>query len=285
MLKKRIIATLTVLDGIVVQSIGFKKYLPVGRPSVAVEFLNKWGIDEIVLTDISARRNQKNPSYETYKALSSKCYVPLAIGGGITSIEQIRCLLNSGADKVCINSYAIEHPEFITEAAEIFGDQCIIVAIDCQLGKDGNYYVFNHLTRRLTEILAIDWAKEAAKNGAGELFINSVDQDGAGTGFDIELNRMISDIVGIPVIACGGVGKPDHFLDVMTKTNVAAAAAGNYFHFTEHSVNTTKSYLKDKGVNVRLETFASYINNGISENNRLKKLDDEYRVKKILKKK
>ena len=276
MLKKRIIANLTLLNGTVVQSIGFNKYLPVGEPEIAVEFLNQWGIDEIIISDISAASENSEPLFDIYKKLSSKCNVPLTIGGGVKSIQHISKLLNSGADKVFINSYALLRSDFISEAANVYGNQCIIVAIDTIKDQQGNYLVFDHISKTTTTINLFDWAKEASELGAGELFINSVDEDGLYRGYDLDLAKKISSLVKIPVIICGGAGKPSHIFDVLSKTNVAAAAVGNYLHFSEHSVITIKAYLQKKGLEIRLETYANYLNNLISESNRVQKPKDEY---------
>lgn len=275
MLKKRIIANLTVLNGIVVQSVGFKKYLPVGSIAVTVEFLNQWGIDEIVIADISATKENRPPLKELYKKISSRGFVPLTIGGGVRSINQIHDLLHSGADKIFINNYALENPDFISKSANIFGNQCIIVAIDV-IYKDNKPVIYDHKTRALLNIDLYDWVKEIENRGAGEIFINCVDRDGQYNGYDIPLAKQISDSVNVPVIICGGAGKPCHFYEILSETNVAAASAGNYFHFSEHSVITTKAFLKKRGLDIRLESFASYRHNVINEFNRLEKLDDEY---------
>jgi cyclase len=275
MLKKRIIANLTVRNGIVVQSIGFKKYYPVGSIAVAVEFLNQWGIDEIIITDISATKECRPPLTELYKRVSNRCFVPLTIGGGVRSIDHIHELLHSGADKIFINSYAIENPDFISKSANIFGNQCIIVAIDV-IYQDNKPVIYNHITQETYNIELFDWIIEAENRGAGELFINCVDRDGKYNGFDVSLSRRIADAVKIPVIVCGGAGKPNHFYEILSETNVAAATAGNFFHFSEHSVITTKAYLLKKGIDIRLETFATYYKNHINQENRLEKSEDEY---------
>ena len=210
-----------------------------------------------------------------YKKISNKCFVPLTIGGGVRSINDIHDLLHSGADKIFINSYAIENPDFISKAANIFGDQCIIVAIDV-IYKNNKQVIYNHITREPLNIELTDWINEAQNRGAGELLINCVDRDGQYNGFDVSLIKKISNSVKIPVIVCGGAGKPSHFYEVLSETNVAAAAAGNYFHFSEHSVITTKAFLIKHRLDIRLETFASYHHSYINQENRLEKLDDEY---------
>lgn len=275
MLKKRIIANLTVKNGFVVQSVGFKKYHPVGSVSVAVEFLNQWGIDEIVISDISATKEKRSPLAKLYKEVSHRCFVPLTIGGGVRSIDDIHDLLHSGADKIFINNYALENPDFISKSANVFGDQCIIVAIDV-IYTGGKPVIYKHKTRETSNIELYDWVKEVENRGAGELLINCVDRDGKYNGYDITLAKTLADSVSVPVIICGGAGKPNHFYEVLSETNVAAAAAGNYFHFSEHSVITTKAFLRKLGLDIRLETFASYKNNRINQDNRLEKLDDEY---------
>ncbi|TDO26915.1 imidazole glycerol phosphate synthase subunit HisF [Sediminibacterium goheungense] len=275
MLKKRIIANLTVLNGVVVQSVGFKKYHPVGSVAVAVEFLNQWGIDEIIIADISATKENRSPLTELYKKVSNRCFVPLTIGGGVRSIDHIHDLLHSGADKIFINNYAFENPDFISKSANIFGDQCIIVAIDV-IYKDNKPVIYDYKTRMPSQIDLHDWVKEVENRGAGELLINCVDRDGQYSGYDISLAKQIADSVNVPVIICGGAGKPEHFYEVLSETNVAAVAAGNYFHFSEHSVITTKAFLQKRGLDIRLETFASYNYNYINQDNRLDKLDDEH---------
>lgn len=275
MLKKRIIANLTVRNGVVVQSVGFEKFYPVGSVAVAVEFLNQWGIDEIIISDISATKQARSPLMDVYKKLSSRCFVPLTIGGGVRTINHIHELLHSGADKIFINSNAIENPSFITQAASVFGDQCIVVAVDV-VYRNGKPFVYNYQTKEILGIELFDWIKDAESRGAGELLINCVDRDGRYNGFDIPLGMKVADSVKIPVIICGGAGKPDDFYQVLSETNVAAAAAGNYFHFSEHSVITTKAFLLRKGLDIRLETFASYRHNQINQYNRLEKSDDEY---------
>ena len=276
MLKKRIIANLLINNGQVVQSIDFKKYLPIGNPTISVEFLNKWGIDEIIISDITATKYKSEINFEIYKNISLKSNVPLTIGGGINSIDQIRKLLSYGADKVFVNSYALLNPEFISNAAHIFGNQCIIVAIDVYKDDDGRYKIYNYLKKEIYKTELFNWIDHVVALGAGELLINNVNNDGKYCGYDIELAKIISNQVNVPIIMCGGAGAPAHFYEVLTKTNVAAAAAGNFFHFTENSVTTTKAYLLKKDCNIRLETFANYNNNFVDEFNRLGKFNDNY---------
>lgn len=272
MLKKRVVATVVVKDGIVVQSINFKKYLPVGKPPIALEFLNQWGIDEIILIDIYASRNKKEPDYNMVSKASKKCFVPLTVGGGISKIEHIEKLMQCGADKISLNNASIYQPKLISSAAHIFGDQCVVVSIDAILTNSG-YKVYDYLNNKIINEHPSEHAKKSVELGAGEILINSVDRDGSYLGFDYELINSISKVVSVPVICSGGAKNADDFIKVFEKTNVSAASAANFFHFYEHSVNITKCGIKKK-TEVRLETHADYIENEFDENYRLQKKSD-----------
>jgi len=273
MLKKRIAATLVMKNGIVVQSIGFKKYLPVGKPEIAVEFLNQWGIDEIIMVDISATRNQRHPDYEMVKRASRKCQVPLSVGGGITNIDCIKELMHCGADKVSFNQATIYNERLLTEAAHIFGDQCVVASIDAVKTTDG-YKVYDYLQGKFLDMAPWELAAKAQNNGAGEILINSVNRDGSYKGFDTDLISKVCDAVTVPVICAGGAKSFNDFTTVFSQTNVSAAAAANFFHFTEHSVITTKSRIK-QAIDIRLETHADYSDADIDANGRLRKKDDD----------
>ncbi|RAJ33464.1 imidazole glycerol phosphate synthase subunit HisF [Pedobacter cryoconitis] len=273
MLKKRIAASLVVKDGIVVQSIGFKKYLPVGKPDIAIDFLNQWGIDEIILTDISTSKNHCDPDFEMVKKAAKKCYVPLTVGGGIKKIEHIRQLMHCGADKISLNQSALFDDKIISEAAHVFGDQCVVVSIDGIYTVKG-YKVYDYYNQKILDISPGELAKRVQGLGAGEILINSVDRDGSYFGYDIDLINSICDNVSVPVICCGGARNANDFIDVFKKTNVSAASAANFFHFTEHAVNITKSIIK-KDIEVRLETFADYNDSSYSKDLRLNKKTDE----------
>ena len=276
MLKKRLIGCLNIKNNWVVQSINFNKYLPVGRPEISVEFLNKWGIDDIVVLDIDASTNKRGPDFEMIKKISQKCFVPLAVGGGITTIEEAKQLIRYGADKISINTVAIKNPEFISQAAALLGDQCIIVSMDIKKNSRGKYEVYSYLEKKSTGIDPIVFAKKIEKLGTGEILLNSVDEDGSGKGFDIKLIKMISKSVSIPVIACGGAGRPEHFYDCYTKANVNVVAAGNYFQFTEHSPVVTKSFLRSKGLDIRLDAQANYDGFSFDSAGRIARRSDEY---------
>lgn len=289
MLSKRIIASLIVKDGIVVQSVGFRRYLPVGSPEVSVEFLNQWGADEIVVLDVGASRESRMPDLELLARLADKSMVPLTVGGGINSVEAIRELIRMGADKVVINRAAIEHPEFIREASRIFGNQCIVVSIDAKEAGEGRYEAFIDSGRVGTGKDPVEVAKSCAAQGAGEILIRSIDRDGSKKGFNTELIRSISEAVDIPVVAAGGCGHPQHVADAFQKGHADAVAVGNFFHFTEHSVTTLKAFLKPH-FPIRLDTYATYAHAACDDAGRLAKQDDtvleklrfEYHPKEVI---
>lgn len=254
-MNKRIIGSLILKSGRVVQSIGFNRYLPVGSPEVAVEFLNSWGVDEIVVLEI-----EKTIDVELVRRLAKKSFVPLAVGGGIRTLEHARELIAGGADKLVINTIAKEDPSFITEAAAVFGDQCIIVSIDVHDGDAG-----------VTE--AVTRAIEATKSGAGEILIRSIERDGSKKGYDLLLTQAVAGAVSVPVIAAGGCGGALHIKEALD-AGAEAAAVGNMLHFSEHSVVTIKQRLKAMGVPVRLDTYATYEGFEFDELGRPHKLDD-----------
>lgn len=276
MLKKRVVATLIVRDGIVVQSIRFRRYLPVGRPAIAVEFLNSWGVDEIVVLDISASRNRALKRYDFVRELARRCFVPLTVGGGIDSIQDIRSLLGLGADKVCINSYCLESPHFIREAANVFGNQCIVVGIDATGSPSDGYRVYDAVRGEVTGLDPSEWAKTVQHEGAGEIYLTAVHRDGTKEGYDLALIERVANSVKIPVIASGGAGNPGHMLEVVTNTSASAVSAANFFHFTEHSVITTKAVLSRTQAQVRLDTHADYKAASFDQDYRLRKQADSY---------
>ncbi len=272
MLKRRIIATLVVKDGIVVQSIGFKKYLPVGQPAIAVEFLNQWGIDEIILLDISASRNGHAPDFAMVRSASFHSRVPLTVGGGITRIEHIMELMHCGADKVALNQAALFKPELLTEAAHQFGDQCIVASIDSLLTEAG-HRVYDYRKSKVLNQKPMELAAQLQELGSGEILINSVDRDGSYLGFDIELIDSVCSMVTVPVICSGGAGNVHHFLEVFLQTHASAASAANFFHFSEHSVTTIKAQIS-LHFPVRHETWFNYQGTRFDDNGRLIKKED-----------
>lgn len=275
MLKTRLIGVLIVKGGIVVQSINFRRYLPVGSPAVAVDYLNRWGIDEIVLLDIDASPESRSPELSKIAEFSKCCQVPLTVGGGIRTVEDIEKTIHAGADKIVINSAAVDTPDLISEGAELFGAQCIMVSIDAGLTGNGEYRAFTDSGRCDTGRSPVDLAEEAEKRGAGEILINSIDRDGSKTGYDLELLGQVCNAVDIPVIACGGVGHPEHFREA-AGLNLSGLAAANFFHFTEHSAVVAKSFLKSAREQVRLDTYAKYENCTFDMNGRADKRSDEY---------
>lgn len=261
MVKKRLIANLVWRNGMIVQSINFKHTNVVGNALTAVDFFNTWAIDEIVILDVSREREYREDFHAVVRELSKRCFVPLSVGGWIDSLDEIRQLLLCGADKVVINTKAFQQPEFIKEAAQHFGNQCIIVSIDArrQENQQGNHETINHEViidrgRQATGVLVEDWARQAEALGAGEILITSIDNDGGRKGYDVELIRKTAAAVSIPVIAFGGVGKWEHFLDGLA-AGAEAVAAANIFHYMEHSTKLAKEFLVQAGVDARRPFF------------------------------
>jgi cyclase len=273
MLKKRVIATIIIKNKIVVQSINFDKYLPIGSPIVAIEFLNNWGIDEIILLDIDTTKNKCEPNYELVQLATQKCFVPITIGGGINCIDQISKLMHSGADKISLNYSALHNEKLVTNAAKIFGNQCIVVSIDAI--KIGNkYLVYDYINKSAINLEPSKLAFKVANLGAGEILINSVDRDGCYIGYDLDLINSVCNAVNIPVICSGGAKNANDFIEVFQMSNVSGASAANLFHFNEHSVNITKKSISDK-INIRIETQANYLNSTFDDMFRLQKKQDE----------
>lgn len=273
MLKRRIVATLVVKGGIVVQSMGFGRYLPVGRPAIAVEFLNQWGIDEIVLLDIDATRDGRPPDFAMVRSASARCHVPLTVGGGIRSVDHVGELLHCGADKVAFNQAALIQPDLLGETARVFGDQCVVASIDA-LRTESGHRVYDYRRRRTLDDAPGELATRLQNIGVGEILINSVDRDGSYRGFDLDLIEGVCAAVTVPVICCGGAGNARHFVEVFQVTRTSAAAAGNFFHFSEHSVTTVKAQVT-REVPVRHETHADYLGSRFDPDGRLLKKDDE----------
>ena len=273
MLKRRIVATLVFRDGIIVQSIGFKRYLPVGKPAIAVEFLNDWGVDEILLLDISASRARRPPDFAMISQAAAGCRVPLAVGGGITHLDHVRQLMHAGADKICFNQAVLHQPELLGETARVFGNQCVVASID-GIATDDGLRVYDYITSTVRSETPAEMAKHLQTLGAGEILLNSVDRDGSQRGFDLDLVRSVCDAVNLPVTCCGGAGGAGHFAEVLTKTGASAAAASNFFHFTEQSVTTVKAQIK-REVLIRHESHASFEGACFDEVGRLLKRSDQ----------
>ena len=253
MLAKRIIPCLDVKDGRVVKGTRFLNLRDAGDPVEAARIYDAQGADELVFLDITASHEKRRIIIDVVRRTSECLFMPLTVGGGITSNDEIRALLRAGADKVSLNTAAVRRPEFVGEAAEIFGSQCIVVAIDAkrrEQPQDG-WEVFTHGGRNPTGLDAIEWAERMESLGAGEILLTSMDRDGTQAGYDIDLTRRIADAVGIPVIASGGVGNLEHLYEGLTSGGADAVLAASIFHFAEHSVAEAKSYLEARGVVVR----------------------------------
>jgi len=268
-LKKRLVACLLIREGLIVQSIGFKRYLPIGRPRFPIEFVVKWDVDEIVLLDISATPENRIPDIGILELLSRSCFVPLTVGGGISSVNDVRSITRAGADKAAINTNAVARPQLISEIAEVFGNQCVVISIDCRREPDGRYQVYTHSGTKPTGMSPEKWAKQVEILGAGEIFLNSIDRDGTKSGYDIELIHRVSESVSIPVIACGGVGNYTDFAPGIIQGGASAVAAANIFHYIEHSTIVAKAHLLRCGIDIRLDSDATYEGRDFDENGRL----------------
>jgi cyclase len=251
MLAKRIIPCLDVDKGKVVKGKSFVNLVEAGDPVKLAEMYRDMGADEIVFLDISASYEGRKIFIEKVKEVASKLDIPFTVGGGISSLEDAKQILWNGADKVSINTYAVLKPELITAIADVYGSQSVVVSIDAKKEAD-DYYVYIKGGRERTSLRAKDWAKKVQELGAGEILITSIDRDGTKMGYDIELTKMITDTVSLPVIASGGGGRLEHFYEVFKKANADAALAASVFHFKEISINELKLYLKEKGVVVRI---------------------------------
>ena len=251
-LTKRIIPCLDVKDGRVVKGIQFVQLRDAGDPVELARFYDEQGADELVFLDISASVEGRKTMVEVVKAVASELAIPFTVGGGINSLEDMKKILRAGADKVSLNTAAVQNPELIKEGADFFGSQCIVVAIDAKFDPEiGTWRVYTHGGRKPTEKKVIDWAKEAANLGAGEILLTSMDSDGEKNGFDLALTKAVSEAVTIPVIASGGAGNAKHFVEAFEKGKADAALAASIFHYKETSVHEVKSYLREKGVTVR----------------------------------
>jgi cyclase len=251
MLKNRIIPCLDVKSGRVVKGINFVNLKDAGDPVEQAKIYSDGGADEICFLDITASNENRDIIYDVVERTSKKCFVPLTVGGGIRGVEDINKLLNCGADKVSINTAAVQNPDVIIESSKKFGSQCIVVAIDAK--KNGNKWeVYTHGGRNNTNLDAIEFAKKMENSGAGELLVTSMDRDGTQIGYDNDLIFKISSTVNIPVIASGGVGTLDHLVDGIKLGNASAVLAASIFHYGTHSINEAKQYLNSKGIPVRI---------------------------------
>jgi cyclase len=255
-LAKRIIPCLDVDNGRVVKGVQFVDIRDAGDPVEVAKRYDEQGADEITFLDITASHHGRDTTIETVKAIAEQVFIPLTVGGGIRTVDDIRNMLNAGADKTAINSAAIYNPEFVKEAAEKFGSQCIVIAIDAKKvsgeGEENKWEIFTHGGRKPTGIDVVEWAIKMTNYGAGEVLLTSMDQDGVKKGFDLELTRAVSEAVNVPVIASGGVGNLQHLADGITKGKADAVLAASIFHFGEHTVQAAKEHMQAEGIEVRL---------------------------------
>ncbi|MDJ0332467.1 imidazole glycerol phosphate synthase subunit HisF [Planococcus sp. S3-L1] len=250
MLTKRIIPCLDVKEGRVVKGVSFVSLRDAGDPVELARFYDEQGADELVFLDISASHEGKETMVEVVKIVATELSIPFTVGGGIRSLDDMKRLLRAGADKVSLNTAALDRPELIKEGADFFGSQCIVVAIDAK--KNGDIWdVYTHGGRNKTDWDAVEWAKRSVELGAGELLLTSMDKDGSKDGFDLELTQAVREAVEVPVIASGGAGNKEHFSEVFKMVDADAALAASIFHYKETSVDEVKQYLRKEGVNVR----------------------------------
>ncbi|ARB44469.1 imidazole glycerol phosphate synthase subunit HisF [Alloalcanivorax xenomutans] len=255
-LAKRIIPCLDVDAGRVVKGVQFVDIRDAGDPVEVARRYNEAGADEITFLDITASHEGRDTTLETVERMASQVFIPLTVGGGVRTLEDIRNLLNAGADKVSINSAAVKNPEFVHEAAQRFGSQCIVVAIDAKKvsgeSENNRWEIFTHGGRKPTGIDAVEWARRMTDYGAGEILLTSMDRDGTKNGFDIALTRAIADAVPVPVIASGGVGNLQHLVDGVIQGGADAVLAASIFHFGEYSIAEAKQYMQQAGIEMRL---------------------------------
>ncbi|MGC9451066.1 MAG: imidazole glycerol phosphate synthase subunit HisF [Oceanipulchritudo sp.] len=253
MLSVRIIPCLDVNAGRVVKGIRFQELRDAGDPAQTAKAYEQQGADELVFLDITASSSERDIMRDIVEETASHCFMPLTVGGGLRSVENIRDMLNAGADKVSLNTAAVLNPDLVSEASSRFGNQCIVVAIDAKWdAQAGTWRVHTHGGRRPTAWLALDWAREVVRRGAGEILLTSMDADGTKAGYDIALTRALSDCVEVPVIASGGAGNLDHLVEVLKKGKASAVLAASIFHFGEFTIAEAKAHLAAAGLPVRL---------------------------------
>ena len=252
MLKTRIIPCLDVKDGRVVKGVNFVDLIDAGDPVEAAKAYDAAGADELCFLDINATHENRGTMYDLATRTAEHCFMPLTIGGGVRTVADVRALLLAGADKVSFNSAAVANPDVVGEAANQFGSQCIVVAIDAKTVSEGKWEIFTHGGRRPTGIDAVQFAKTVVKKGAGEILLTSMDRDGTRAGFNLPLTRAISDAVSVPVIASGGVGTLDHLVEGVTEGGASAVLAASIFHFGDFTIREAKDHMAAAGIPVRL---------------------------------
>ncbi|HZH34440.1 MAG TPA: glycosyl amidation-associated protein WbuZ [Pyrinomonadaceae bacterium] len=250
--KVRIMPTLLHKDVGLIKGIGFDSWRRVGSAMQAIKVYNMREVDELVFLDITATQDNRPPDFQTIDELADECFMPMTVGGGIRSVEDVRGLLKVGADKISINTAAVENPSLITQISERFGAQCVVVSIDFKKKEDGSYEVYTHSGTKPTGREPVEFAEECARRGAGEILLTSIDRDGTMTGYDVELTARVCESVSVPVIASGGAGNYEHMAQVLIEGKASAIAAASIFHFTQQTPLEAKVYLREKGIRVRL---------------------------------
>lgn len=255
MLKHRLIPNIILNNGNIVQSVNFKHTNVIGNAITAVDFFNSWAVDEIIVLDVSRTSDYRKNFHKIISGLSKRCFIPLTVGGWINDVDEIQEFLKEGADKICINTGAVKNPEIIKESSRIFGSQFLVIGIDVKKDNSNGYKVVINRGSEETNMNPVDWAKEVEKYGAGEILLTSIDQDGTKKGYDLDLVKSVSEAVSIPVIAFGGVGKWEDFVEGITVGKADAVSAANIFHFSEHSTYNAKEFMVKSGLNVRIPKF------------------------------
>ncbi|MCI8542391.1 MAG: imidazole glycerol phosphate synthase subunit HisF [Lachnospiraceae bacterium] len=249
---KRVIPCLDIKDGRVVKGINFVNLKDAGDPADVAAAYDRAGADEVVFLDITASSDSRATRMEWVRQVASELFIPFTVGGGIRTVEDFRAILREGADKISVNSAAIMNPGLISDAADKFGSQCVVVAIDAKRRHSGGYSVYKNGGRVDVGLDAVEWAMEAERLGAGEILLTSMDGDGTKAGYDLELTKAVADAVEIPVIASGGAGRPEHFYEALAEAGAEAVLAASLFHYKELEIRQVKEYLRSRGVSVRL---------------------------------
>ena len=247
----RLIPTLSLKDGRIIKTIGFDRYRDVGHPSTMGKVYDSQDVDELIFADITASQEVRDPDWQNIKLFAEHCNMPLTMGGGISSIEDINRYLSFGADKIILNSFAIENPNFIKEAASTFGSQCVVVSIDCKKISDGSYEVMSCGGIKKTGRTPVDWAIDCVRLGAGEILVTSIDREGSFEGYDIDLVKSVCEVVKVPVVANGGAGLLYDLIDVVQQTSVSGVACSSIFSFTDNKPVKAKAFMEDNGIKIR----------------------------------